>query len=217
MKTSFSQHGPRAMTFLDVAIALATVALLAAVLLPALARTRSTRSPRIHCVSNLKQVGLAFRMWANDHNNLMPMQVSTNQGGSMEFIPTGEVWRHFESLSNELSTPRILKCVSDPGRTRVNSFAEFGPTNLSYFVGLDADETKMQMLLSGDRNITNGLPPNNHILQATGPDTFGWTKAIHNNAGNIGLADGSAAQTTTTTLRRQLTDPSNATNRLALP
>ena len=73
------------------------------------------------------------------------------------------------------------------------------------------------MLLSGDRNLTNGLPPNNHILQATGPDTFGWTKAIHNNAGNIGLADGSAAQTTTTTLRRQLTDPSNATNRLALP
>ena len=203
------------MTFLDVALALATVALLAVVLLPMLGRPR--RSPRINCTSNLKQIGLAFRMWSNDHNDQMPMRVSTNQGGTMESIPTGEVWRHFDSLSNELSAPRILTCASDPGRTSVTSFAEFTPANLSYFVGLDADESKMPMLLSGDRNLTNGLPPQNHILRATGPNTFGWTKAIHQDAGNLGLADGSVFQADIRGLQRQLADASNATNRLALP
>ena len=217
MKRNSPRRKLDAFTAFELIICIVIVFLLVVLLLPQFSSRPTERASRINCMSNLKITGLGFRMWSYDHNDQMPMMVSTNRRGSMEFIATGEVIRHFLAISNELSSPKVLACADDKGVKRATNFSLLTSKNVSYFVGLDADETKMQMLLSGDRNITNGLPPNNHILQATGPDTFGWTKAIHNNAGNIGLADGSAAQTTTTTLRRQLTDPSNATNRLALP
>ena len=217
MKRNSPRRKLDAFTAFELIICIVIVFLLVVLLLPQFSSRPTVRASRINCMSNLKITGLGFRMWSYDHNDQMPMMVSTNRRGSLEFIATGEVIRHFLAISNELSSPKVLACADDEGVKRATNFSLLTSKNVSYFVGLDADETKMQMLLSGDRNLTNGLPPNNHILQATGPDTFGWTKAIHNNAGNIGLADGSAAQTTTTTLRRQLTDPSNATNRLALP
>ena len=45
---------------------------------------------RIMCVSQLKQVGLAFRLWSNDNNDKFPMQVEAKRGGSKEAIQAGE-------------------------------------------------------------------------------------------------------------------------------
>lgn len=202
------------MTLLDVMVAIVVVLLLAVLLLSSTSRPR-VRATRINCVSNLKQVGLAFRMWSNEHGDQMPMAVSTNSGGSKEF--NGEVVYHFLAISNELSSPKVLICAEDKQATRTTNLAALTSRNVSYFLGLDADESKLQMVLSGDRNITNGLPLTNHIMQFPGTNAVGWTKAIHNKQGNIGLADGSAAQVTTSLLQRQLADPSNATNRLAIP
>src|SRR5437870_3083139 len=53
----------------------------------------SKKSPRIACVFNLKQVGLALRMWSSDHGEKFPMAVSTNEGGSLEFIGSGNVFQ----------------------------------------------------------------------------------------------------------------------------
>ncbi len=70
------------------------------------------RAKRISCVSNLKQVGLAFLMWANDNKNVFPMD--------------------FLSASNELNTPKILTCPGDSARQRANNWLEFNGSSVSY-------------------------------------------------------------------------------------
>ena len=43
-------------------------------LLPALARAKK-KAQRINCVNNLKQVGLAFRLWGGDNDDKYPPRV----------------------------------------------------------------------------------------------------------------------------------------------
>ncbi|HWN94169.1 MAG TPA: hypothetical protein VNT99_03985 [Methylomirabilota bacterium] len=141
----------------------------------------------------------------------------TNASGSLEFTNSAQVFRHFQAASNELNTPKVLRCPSDAGRQTAPDFANFGNTNVSYFVGLDARQDSQEMLLSGDRNITGGTLSNGflRVLQTNTP--AGWTPAIHKNAGNIGLADGSVLQANPPTLQRQLQMQTFNDIRLAIP
>ena len=90
-------------------------------LLPALAAAKR-KAQRINCVNNLKEIGLAFRIWEGDNHDQYPMSVSTASGGAQEFVVSanhtaggiqGGVARVFGCMSNELSTPKILICTSD--------------------------------------------------------------------------------------------------------
>lgn len=137
------------------------------------------------------QIGMGFRVWGGDHTNLYPMSISTNFGGTREHVASGETFRHFQVLSNELVTPYILICPSDL-RPRAKDFGStFSNTNVSYFVGVDANETKPEMLLSGDRNIVGGTKLANGFLEIATNQLVGWGSEMHNGVGNVGLADGS--------------------------
>src|SRR5664279_412414 len=87
------------------------------------------RSSRLGCVNNLKQIGLAFRTWAIDNDGQFPFNVSTNAGGTREFCAMGSdgfdgnTVQHFQVMSNELSTPRILVCPKDRSRKPAIGFA----------------------------------------------------------------------------------------------
>ena len=136
-------------------------------------------------------------------------------GGSLEAVTNGEVFRHFQVMSNELSDPRILVCPTDTRRPAASFRSGFSNTNLSYFVGVDADEILPQMLLSGDRNLTNAAPLSNGILFVTSNTPAWWTAGLHKKEGNVVLADGSIQSWSTLELMKfsQL----GGTNRLALP
>ena len=62
---------PRAFTLLELLVITAVVSLLAALLLPALASGKS-RALATQCTSNLRQWGLAFRMYADDNSDFLP-------------------------------------------------------------------------------------------------------------------------------------------------
>ncbi len=85
MKTSQARENHQAFTLFEALIVVAMLMLLAALTLPRFAR-RYRYAVRISCISNLKQISLAYRIWAGDNNDKYPMAVSTNQGGSMELF-----------------------------------------------------------------------------------------------------------------------------------
>ena len=193
--------------------------LMALLILPSF--TRPNRHGHRHetlCRNNLQQVGLTFRIWANDHEDRFPF-ASTNVDGSLAWVNSPEVFRHYQVMSNELVTPKILTCRADMARSPATNFADFSNANLSYFVGLDAREDAPNSILSGDRNINGGTLSNGFLRVLSADSAAEWTKEIHQNAGNIGLGDGSVQQVTAVQLRRQIA--SATTNRsflrLAVP
>jgi hypothetical protein len=144
-----------------------TFLILPAMLLPALAGAKA-RAQSINCVNNMKQIGLAFKVWALDHNDQFPFNVSTNGGGTFELCSTGadgfdyNATVHFRVLSNELSTTRILVCPCDTKQPAL-SWQFLSPANLSYQMhsGTNFSDSNPQAVLvicplHGHRLLTDG-------------------------------------------------------------
>ena len=206
-----------ALTFVELLIIIGCVALLAAMFLPALGRAKA-RSSRIGCPNELKQIGLAFKTWALDNNDKYPPHVSVANGGTMELIESGSVYPHFQVMSNELSTPKILVCPSDPWRLPATNFVpDLRDGNISYFVGVDALEETPYTFLAGDRNLAIDSAPAGGLVRLPTNGTVTWTAQIHRNQGNILFGDGSVSEVTTRRLRAALPAAGSTTNRLAIP
>src|SRR5882724_2148375 len=114
MRTSLSRQNS-AFTFVEAILALGSVVILAALLLPALSRAK-TGSHGINCVSNLRQVGLAWLMWVHDHEEFeFPFRVRVAYGGTMGSTNSlrNNAWWQFSVISNELVNPKALVCPAD--------------------------------------------------------------------------------------------------------
>ena len=128
---------------------------MAGMLLPALAKAKY-RAQRINCVNNLKIIGLANRTWAMENADQFAFNVSTNKGGTLEWCTEGidgfdqNAWRHFQRLSKELSTPRILICPADGTKQQVSSFDDLQANNVSYLLhtGTNVTTENPQLVLA---------------------------------------------------------------------
>lgn len=216
-KQNVARH---AFTLIELLVVIAIVAILAALLLPTLARAKE-KAARIQCVNQLRQIGMAMRAFANEHRDLFPPQVEVIDGGTRT---RPDAWESFAIVASELVTPRILICPSDKSRKPAADFSDplqgfSSVTNrnkaLSYFVGTHAYSRQSQSLLAGDRNITNSLgsvercgPANLSSgamsLDPTRSSDINWARSLHGNAGNICLADGSILMANVSKLRRHV-------------
>ncbi len=171
-----------AFTRIELLCSLAGLGLLAALAIPALA-SYSPRSNMVECLNNLRRVGQALHLWANDRADLFPWSIPQPEGGTG--LTTAA--ENFQVMSNELGTPALLACPSD-NRTKATAFGILRNINVSYFVGLDGNINLSGSWLSGDRNLYeySGL-----TIQIS--ENAAWDIGTHSFSGNILFGDGSTA------------------------
>src|SRR5881394_1401220 len=185
----------------------AALGFLGVIALPLFAVARA-ESDRASCFNNVRKIGRAVEMWAEEREGQPPWRTYVTRGGTRPDAGTkaGNAWFEFTALSNELVTPRILACPADDGVRVASEFTTvssggYMATGLralatSYLISLDNSRAAPDFLLAGDRNIqmngiracVNGISNADALFDAYFPP--GWTNAVHGQNGNILRADG---------------------------
>lgn len=102
---------------------------------------------KINCVNNLKQIGLAFRIWSGDHGDKYPFQISTNAGGTRELCAPDRTgfdsnsYLHFKAMAGGecLSIPLLLICPQDRTKHAATNWAKVAPENVTYRLRTSTD------------------------------------------------------------------------------
>jgi len=194
---------PRAaFTLIELLVVLAVIAVLSSMLLPGLARARG-RARQVHCLSNMRQIGIAMKMYADDHGSRLP-------GPGHGIDAEKESW--IEALAPYVAGVNPLRiCPSDPrgrnrlqhrttsyvlnGYTAVDLVSPFGEI-LEARPGLDqlarpsdtmilfeiadrvdgatfTDHTHARAWSSGWNTVLQEIQPDRHRTQSPGPDHTG--------------------------------------------
>ncbi|HEY5913287.1 MAG TPA: type II secretion system protein [Verrucomicrobiae bacterium] len=224
MSATSSRSAAKAFTLLEVLVVGIVLLILLMITVPTFDR-RPQRAWVVHCANNLRQINLALQVFASDHGDRFPSQVSLTNGGSMEMIAAGSPAPHFQTLSNEVPTPKVWICPTDKAKHVATSYVGLNNTNVSYFLSVDLQPTNTPpsfTFLAGDRHLqTGGTPVKPGLFLLTTNASIAWTRELHGNmnppGGNIVFLDGHTEFLTNHRLGPIIRNQGIPTNRLAVP
>ncbi|PYK96845.1 MAG: prepilin-type cleavage/methylation domain-containing protein [Verrucomicrobia bacterium] len=190
----------RGFTLIELLVVLAIIAILAGLLLPALARAKQ-KALAIVCLSNLKQLTLAWDMYGHDNNDwLVPNNPPTMFDAQGKKLPTWAwgvmrygnpdgtnidyvIGQREGSLGPYLKTYQVFKCPSDKSLTTLSNGVAY-PRVRSYSMNGNmgsiarASVTKQVAIFLKRRDITSGPRPELCVFLDIHQDFIDWCQYI---------------------------------------
>jgi type II secretory pathway pseudopilin PulG len=172
------------------------IAILAAILFPVFARARE-KARQTSCLSNLKQIGLAMHMYAQDYDDTLPR--SAMYTPPSEVLPDGGPDYWFQQLYPYVNNTQIFSCPS----TSVNTISSGGqsvtspdwPGGVNYTYNLRAHQLSLGEINSPSAFLL-AVDGNNNYFRLRAYDeattNYVWDFDRHNNGWNAVMGDGSA-------------------------